>query len=571
MLASKILAPTLRDVPAEAEIISHQLLLRAGFIRKSASGVYTLLPLGYRVVAKINEIVREEMNKAGGQELCLPIIQPAELWLESGRWHVYGEELFRLKDRHNRDFCLGPTHEEIITDLVRKEVNSYKQLPLLLYQIQNKYRDERRPRFGLMRSREFIMKDLYSFDRDKEGLEVSYQKMFQAYTNVFRRCGLNFRPVEADSGAIGGSSSHEFVVLAGSGEVEIVYCPKCDYAANVERAQAVVEEVPAAGLQELEKVSTPNIKTIDQISDFLGVSPKQCLKTLIYIADEKPIAVVVRGDREVNEIKLKNELDCLELELAQDEQVKELAGVSVGSLGPVGLKGIPVYLDEEATRIVNGVAGANEEDHHVKNVNFPRDFQAKVIGDFRLVRAGDKCPECHEILASARGIEVGQVFKLGTKYSEAMEATFLDEHGQKRYMVMGCYGIGITRTMAAAVEQNFDEHGIIWPMSIAPFHVVIVPVSNKDEQQMEIAEELYQQLLAKGIEVILDDRDGRAGVKFADADLIGYPLRITVGKKSVNEGTVDIKIRRDGTEMAVKLDEVTAHIQSLIEKEMCNL
>lgn len=568
MLASKILAPTLRDVPAEAEIVSHQLLLRAGFIRKSASGVYTLLPLGYRVVAKINEIVRDEMNKAGGQELCLPIIQPAELWLESGRWHVYGDELFRLKDRHQRDFCLGPTHEEIITDLVRKEVNSYKQLPLLLYQIQNKYRDERRPRFGLMRSREFIMKDLYSFDRDEEGLEVSYQKMFQAYTNVFRRCGLNFRPVEADSGAIGGSSTHEFVVLAGSGEVEIVYCPSCDYAANVERAKTVVEDAPVAELQDLEKVSTPNIKTIDQITDFLGISPKECLKTLIYIADEKPVAVVVRGDREVNEIKLKNELDCLALELAQDEQVKELAGVSVGSLGPVGLKGIPIYLDEEASKVVNGVAGANEEDYHIKNVNFPRDFEAEVVGDFRLVRAGDKCPTCHAVLASARGIEVGQVFKLGTKYSEAMEATFLDEHGQKRYMVMGCYGIGITRTMAAAVEQNFDEHGIIWPLSIAPFHVVIVPVSNKDEKQMAIAEKIYHSLVAKGIEVILDDRDGRAGVKFADADLIGYPLRITVGKKSVNEGTVDIKIRRDGTEMSVQLDEVTDHIQSLIEKGM---
>ncbi|HHW08039.1 MAG TPA: proline--tRNA ligase [Clostridia bacterium] len=568
MLASRLLAPTLREVPAEAEIVSHQLLLRAGFIRKSTSGVYTLLPLGYRVVTKIMQIVREEMDAAGGQEIGLPIIQPAELWLESGRWHVYGDELFRLKDRHNRDFCLGPTHEEIITDLVRKEVSSYKQLPLLLYQIQNKYRDERRPRFGLMRSREFIMKDLYSFDRDEAGLEVSYQKMFDAYTNVFTRCGLRFRPVEADSGAIGGSSTHEFVVLAGSGEAEIVYCTSCDYAANVERGEAVVEEVMPGALHEVEKVATPGIKTIEQVSSFLQVSPRECLKTLIYLADGKPVAVVVRGDREVNEIKLKNKLGCLALELAPDTQVKELTGVSAGSLGPVGLKGIPVYLDEEAAGIVNGVAGANEEDYHLKHVNYPRDYAVELVGDFRTVRAGDKCPKCHGELASARGIEVGQIFKLGTKYSKAMEATFLDEQGQKRYMVMGCYGIGITRTMAAAVEQNYDEHGIIWPLSIAPFHVVIVPASNKEERQVEIAGEIYRRLTAHGIEVVLDDRNERAGVKFADADLIGYPLRVTVGKKTVSEGTVDIKMRRDGQEVTVKVDEVTDWIQSFMAEEV---
>ena len=567
MLASKIFTPTLRDVPAEAEIVSHQLLLRAGFMRKSTAGVYTILPMGHRVINKIIKIVEEEMNKADGQELYLPIIQPAELWLESGRWHVYGPELFRLKDRHNRDFCLGPTHEEIITDLVKKEVSSYKQLPLLLYQIQNKYRDERRPRFGLMRSREFIMKDLYSFDRDEEGLDISYQKMFDAYTNVFKRCGLKFRPVEADSGAIGGNRSHEFVVLAGSGEAEIVYCESCDYAANVERAEAVNAGInPDANPEKMSKVATPNIKTIQEISDFLQVSPEQCLKTLVYLADGKPVAVVVRGDREVNEIKLKNKLDCLELELARDDVVLELSGVPVGSLGPVGLKGVPVYLDEEASLVVNGVAGANEVDHHLLNVNYPRDYQAQLVGDFRLVSAGDKCPVCQAELSSARGIEVGQVFKLGTKYSEAMDATFVDEHGQRQYMVMGCYGIGITRTMAAAVEQNYDENGIIWPLAIAPFQVAIVPVSNKDEAQMKAAFSIYRELLNKGIEVILDDRDERAGVKFADADLIGYPLRITVGKKTVKEGTVDIRVRRDGTEMTVPLEQVEQEVMTLIER-----
>lgn len=568
MLASRLLAPTLRETPAEAEIVSHQLLLRAGFIRKSTAGVYTLLPLGYRVVTKIMQIVREEMDAAGGQEIALPIIQPAELWLESGRWYVYGPELFRLKDRHNRDFCLGPTHEEIVTDLVRKEVSSYKQLPLLLYQIQNKYRDERRPRFGLMRSREFIMKDLYSFDRDEAGLEVSYQKMFEAYSNVFRRCGLRFRPVEADSGAIGGSTTHEFVVLAGSGEAEIVYCTSCDYAANVERAEDSLAEAPQARLQAVEKVSTPGIKTIEQVSGFLQVSPQQCLKTLIYLADDKPVAVVVRGDREVNEVKLKNKLDCLSLELAQDDKVKELVGVSVGSLGPVGLQGIPIYLDEEAAGTVNAVTGANEEDYHLMNVNYPRDFAVEMVGDFRTVRAGDLCPKCRGELASARGIEVGQIFKLGTKYSKAMEATFLDEQGQRQYLVMGCYGIGITRTMAAAVEQNYDENGIIWPVSIAPYHMVIVPASNKEEKQMEIAWELYRELGAKRIEVVLDDRNERAGVKFADADLIGYPLRVTVGKKTVNEGTVDIKVRRNGQEVTVRVEEVADWVQSFLAREV---
>ncbi|MFA5536173.1 MAG: proline--tRNA ligase [Bacillota bacterium] len=566
MRLSKMLVPTLRDVPAEAEIISHQLLLRAGYMRKVAAGVYTLLPMGLRVVEKITQIVREEMNKAGGQELYLPIIQPAELWLKSGRWHVYGDELFRLKDRHGREFCLGPTHEEIITDLVKKEVNSYKQLPLLLFQIQNKYRDERRPRFGLMRGREFIMKDLYSFDKDEEGLEKSYQKMYQAYTNIFSRCGLGFRAVEADSGAIGGNRSHEFVVLAGSGEAEIVYCESCDYAANVERAEGViVEDLGREQVLPLDKVATPGVKTILDLIEFMQISIEKTLKTLVYLADSEPVAVVVRGDRDVNEIKLKNEIGCLELELPGEDLLESLGGVHVGSIGPVSLENIPIYLDREAASIANGVTGANEPEMHYINLNYPRDYKATVVGDFIQVRAGDPCPLCQRPLSSARGIEVGQVFKLGTVYSKSMGATFLDEKGDTCEMVMGCYGIGVTRTMAAAVEQNYDENGIIWPRSIAPFQVAIIPVSSKDEQQCKNAERIYERLQAERIECLLDDRDERAGVKFMDADLNGYPFRITVGKKTIQKGTVDIKNRRSGLETTVKIEDLVGELQKMLK------
>ncbi len=566
MRLSKMLVPTLRDVPAEAEIISHQLLLRAGYMRKVAAGVYTLLPMGLRVVEKITQIVREEMNKAGGQELYLPIIQPAELWLKSGRWHVYGDELFRLKDRHGREFCLGPTHEEIITDLVKREVNSYKQLPLLLFQIQNKYRDERRPRFGLMRGREFIMKDLYSFDKDELGLEESYQKMYQAYTNIFSRCGLGFRAVEADSGAIGGSRSHEFVVLAGSGEAEIVYCENCDYAANVERAEGViVENFNKEQILPLDKIATPGVKTIPDLVEFMQIPIEKTLKTLVYLADSKPIAVVVRGDREVNEIKLKNEIGCLELELPKEGVLEDLTGVYVGSIGPVSLANIPIYLDREASLIINGVTGANEAEMHYINLNYSRDYKAAVVSDFIQVRAGDPCPLCHFALTSARGIEVGQVFKLGTVYSKSMGATFLDERGNTCDMVMGCYGIGVTRTMAAAVEQNYDENGIVWPQSIAPFQVAIIPVSNKDEEQNKNAEKIYEELLCAGIECLLDDRDERAGVKFMDADLNGYPLRVTVGKKTVQEGTVDIKNRRSGIEVTVNIENLLGELLKMLK------
>ncbi|GAW94311.1 proline--tRNA ligase [Calderihabitans maritimus] len=566
MRVSQLLAPTLREDPAEAEVVSHRLMLRAGFIRKAAAGVYTYLPLGYRVLQKIMNIIREEMNKAGGQELLLPIIQPAELWQQTGRWDVYGEEMFRLNDRHGRAFCLGPTHEEIITDLVKNEINSYKQLPLLLYQIQNKYRDEKRPRFGLMRGREFIMKDLYSFDKDEEGMKISYQKMYDAYSNVFRRCGLEFRAVEADPGAIGGGTSHEFMVLADSGEAVVVYCEKCDYAANREKACAKPDIYEKEEMQPLELVHTPEVRTIEEVAGFLQLSPKRLIKTLFYEADDRLICALIRGDREINEIKLKNTVGCLHLKLAADERVAAVVGAETGFVGPVGLEGIDIYADPEVAEMSNAVAGANKNGYHYLNVNPGRDFKVDMVVDLRLVQEGDSCPGCGTPLHATKGIEVGQVFQLGTKYSEAIGAKYHDEHGEERLMVMGCYGIGVSRTMAAAIEQNHDKDGIIWPVAIAPFHVVVIPVSTKEEEQVQVAEQLYQELLDAGIEVVIDDRADRAGVKFKDADLIGYPLRLTVGKRTIEEGTVDIKVRRTGEEMAVPVARVTETVRQLLQE-----
>lgn len=556
MRMNNIFVPTLRSTPGEAEIASHKLLLRAGFIRRSSAGVYTYLPLAYRVLEKIKNIVRDEMNKAGGQEVMLPIIQPAELWMETGRWHVYGDEMFRLKDRHGRDFCLGPTHEEIITDLVRGEVNSYRQLPLLLYQIQNKYRDERRPRFGLMRGREFIMKDLYSFDVNEEALDVSYQKMYQAYTNIFTRCGLNFRPVEADSGAIGGNVTHEFMVLAESGEATIVYCDECNYAANVEIApcKPSIKAEIKEDLREKVKVHTPDVKTINEVAEFLEVKPEKCIKTLFYKADEELIVVLIRGDRTINEIKVQKVHPCYNLELASEEEIKNITGALPGSVGPIGLKNIKIYADLEIEHIINGVCGANEDDYHYINVN-ATDYQVEGYYDLRLIEMDDKCPKCNGQLQSARGIEVGQVFKLGTKYSESLKAKFLDVNGKEKPIHMGCYGIGVSRTLAAAVEQHNDENGIIWPKAIAPYLVTVIPVNNKDSQQMEYAEKIYTELQAKGIEVILDDRNERAGVKFKDADLIGFPIRITVGKKAIEEGIVEYKLRKESTVEEISMAE----------------
>ena len=565
MRMSQAMVPTLRSVPAEAEIISHQLLLRAGFIRKTAAGMYNYLPLGKRVLTKIETIVREEMDAAGGQEILMPITQPAELWIESGRWNAYGAEMIRLKDRHDREFCLGPTHEEVVTELVRNEVNSYRQLPLRLYQIQNKYRDERRPRFGLMRGREFIMKDLYSFDRDEAGLDASYKAMFDAYTRIFTRCGLTFRPVEADSGAIGGGYTHEFMVLADNGEATIVYCDHCDYAADIEIAPcAEPQEIPHEELRPIEKIATPNSKTIDAVGEFLHVPAEKCIKTLFVQADNELICVLLRGNSELNDVKLKRVHPCDSLEMAEPEFIKEKIGCSIGSLGPVGLKGIKIYADLEMKTVINGVCGANEEEYHYLNVNVGRDYQIEGYYDLRMMQPGEVCPHCGAVLKQARGIEAGQVFKLGTKYSKAMHATFLDENGKENIIQMGCYGIGVSRTMAAAVEQNYDEDGIIWPKTIAPYSVVIVPVSDKNADQMRIAEELYAAFTKAGIDTMLDDRAERAGVKFKDADLIGYPVRITVGKKAASEGLVEYKLRTEKEAADVAITDIIAKVQTFL-------
>lgn len=563
---SELFCPTLREVPSEAETVSHQLLLRAGYIRKAGAGIYSYLPLAQRVLRKIETIVREEMDRAGGQELLMPIIQPRELWEQTGRWDVYGDEMFRLVDRHQRHFALGPTHEEIITSLVDNDVHSYRDLPLLLYQIQNKYRDEIRPRFGLMRGREFIMKDLYSFDIDEEGLDISYRKMYDAYHRIFQRLKLQYRVVEADSGAIGGNESHEFVVLADTGESEIVYCENGDYAANVEKAACVYkdegnDEAPL----EMQKIHTPGMRTIKDLVEFTGQPEQRHVKTLTYYADGELVAAVLRGDRELNEIKLKQVLGCRELYMADDAAVREACGAGFGSLGPVGLN-IKVYADLEVAGMRNLTCGANEDDYHFINVNPGRDFVPEDYVDIRNAVEGDLCPVCGKPLQATRGIEVGHIFKLGTKYSEAMNATVLDQKGQAVPLVMGCYGIGISRTMAASIEQNHDENGIIWPMPIAPFQVIIVPVNAKKEDQMSTALALYNQLQEQGVEVLLDDRDERAGVKFKDADLIGIPVRITVGPKALQENQVEVKKRWENEIQHVAIDQVVDAILEIIHQ-----
>lgn len=561
MYQSKLYAPTLRETPAEAEVVSHQLLLRAGMIRKSAAGMYTYLPLAQRILAKIARIVREEMDREGGQELALPIVQPAEIWKESGRWEVYGDEMFRLEDRHHREFCLGPTHEEIITTVVKGDVRSYRDLPIRLYQIQNKYRDEIRPRFGLMRGREFIMKDLYSFDLDEAGLEESYQAMYRAYTKVFSRCGLQFRPVEADSGAIGGNASQEFMVLADTGEALIVYCDTCNYAANVEKATSRAEiPAPQGESQAKERVATPNQKTIEEVTEFLGIPARQTVKTLFYGCEDSErapryIAVLVRGDDQVNEIKLINLLGGKKIHLASAAEVHEVLGLPVGFVGPIDLTQVKIYADNLVREMHQVVVGANLEGYHYRNVEPDRDFPAVHYADLRTVRGGEGCPRCQGNLKEARGIEAGQIFKLGLKYSKSLNATYLDEKGQSQYMVMGCYGIGVSRTMAAAIEQNYDADGIKWPMAIAPYAIHIIAV-NPD--QLAVAGQIYQELTDHGIEVLLDDRDERAGVKFKDADLIGIPLRITVGPKGLAQNQVEVKYRQTGAQENWPLEEVVS-------------
>ena len=569
MKLSKMHIKTLREVPAEAEIPSHILLIRTGMIRKLASGIYGFMPFGWRSVRKIEDIIRSEMDKAGGQEIHMSAIQPAELWQESGRWFAYGPELWRVKDRNGRDFCLGPTHEEIFTDIIRNDVSSYRQLPMNLYQIQTKYRDEARPRFGLMRSREFIMKDAYSFDRDFEGLDKSYDDMYKAYEKIFTRCGLTFRPVEADTGAIGGSNSHEFTALSEVGESEIAYCEKCSMAATTERAQCVDAPADTEEMLPMEEVKTPGTKTIEAVADFLGMSQTKTIKALLFVTydeegnEKEYVAAFVRGDRELNMTKLINALNIPEhaIEFADEAKMSQKTGCVGGFTGPVGLHDCKVVVDSELTGLRNLCAGANKENYHVKNVNYGRDYKGDIVTDLKLLKEDDPCPVCGAPVKHARGIEVGQVFKLGTKYSQAMNAVYKDENQQDRLIVMGCYGIGVTRTLSAIVEQHHDENGIIWPMSVAPYHVIITLVKPGDETQEAVAEEIYSRLSDAGVEVLLDDRDERPGVKFKDADLLGIPVRITVGKRAP-EGVVEYKLRREAEKQEMSVSEaVTAAIE----------
>lgn len=567
MRFSKAFIPTRKEDPADAEVVSHKLLIRGGYMRMLSRGIYSFLPLGWRSVRKIEAIIREEMNAAGAQEVHMPTVQPAELWEESGRWSKYGPELLRFKDRKDSDYCLGPTHEEVITDLVRGELTSYKQLPANLYQIQTKFRDEPRPRFGLMRGREFVMKDAYSFDLDEEGALRSYDIMFEAYGRICDRMGFDWAAVEADTGNIGGSASHEFQVLAETGEDQIVSCPECGYAANVEKAEIEVvtaERDADIELGEYETVDTPDAGTIEEVSSFLDKPPTQFVKTLLYMADGDPLAVLMRGDHQVNEIKLNGllrdrGLEVDELRLAGDAEVQQITGAPVGFAGPVELD-VPIYADHGIKAMANFVVGANEADKHLVGVNWERDFAVKQFADLRRAREGDRCGRCGGTFESHRGIEVGHVFNLGTLYSEKMDATVLDENGKAQPMVMGCYGMGVTRILAAVVEQNHDQHGIIWPLPIAPYQVIILPLQMKNEHVVTAAEELYAELQAKGVEVIIDDRDLRAGNKFKDADLIGIPLRITVGSRGLDEGNIEYKPRTADDFELVDVDAIVDRI-----------
>jgi len=548
--------PTLKEAQADAEVVSHKLLTRAGMVRKLTSGIYIYLPLGLKAIEKTAAIVREEMNRAGALELSMPMVQPADLWQESGRWEFYGKELLRFQDRNGRDYCLGPTHEEVITDLVRGEVRSYRQLPINLYQIQTKFRDEIRPRFGLMRGREFIMKDAYSFDRDEAGADKSYWAMYEAYQQVFKRLGLRFRAVEADSGSIGGSFSHEFMVLADTGEDTIAACTGCEYAANVERAEVAAPAVPATlpVVGDIEEVATPGKHTVEDVCAFLGVPQTALVKTLILVADGKPVAALVRGDRELNDVKLKNLLKCDELELAAPELVQKVTGAPVGFAGPVGLNVERVFADHELLTSDGWIAGANKGDTHLRNVSLGRDAKIERYADLRVITPADACPRCGQPIELTRGIEVGHVFKLGTKYSEPLKCTFLDEDGKEKVMIMGCYGIGVSRVVASCIEQNHDADGIVFPPPIAPYEAVLCCLDPKNGDTLGKAEEFYAELKAQGVDVILDDRDERPGVKFKDADLVGMPLQLVVGGKGLARGIVEAKDRRTGekTELPVE-------------------
>ena len=569
MLFSRLLIPTLKENSAEAEAVSHRLLLRAGMIRKLASGIYNYLPLGLRVLRKVERIVREEMDRAGAQEVLMPAVQPAELWQESSRWQVYGKELLRFQDRHGRDCCFGPTHEEVITDLVRKEVHSYRQLPLNFYQIQVKFRDEIRPRFGLIRGREFIMKDAYSFDADEAGAEACYRRMYDAYNRIFSRCGLSFKVVEADSGPIGGSFSHEFMVLADTGEDLLASCTSCDYAANLEKAEVALapgSPDPPAG-DAPEAVPTPNVRTVEEVAAFLKVRPADIVKTLIYETDNGPVAVLIRGDHEVNEVKVKNLLGVTDLMLAGLIRVQELTGAEVGFAGPVGLK-LPIYADQAVARMSAMVTGANRDNYHLKNVHPQRDLNILKGEDLRSLTVQDPCPRCQGALTILHGIEVGHIFKLGLKYSKALKATFLDADGKEQYLYMGCYGIGVSRIVAAAIEQGHDANGIIFPVALAPFQVGLIPIALNDQAVWGCVEKLHADLEAAGVEVLLDDRDERPGVKFKDCDLLGLPFRVVVGAKALAQGNAEVRHRRAPDNLMVPLQDLIPYLKDQIAQEL---
>lgn len=564
---SRYLMPTTKETPSDAEVASHRLMLRAGLIRKVASGIYTYLPAGLRVMRKVERIIREEMDRAGAQEVLMPAVVPAELWQESGRWEAYGKELLRFRDRADREFCLGPTHEEVITDLVRREIRSYRQLPANFYQIQDKFRDEIRPRFGLMRGREFFMKDAYSFDADEAGAERSYRKMYDAYFRIFRRMGLSFRAVEADTGSIGGSSSHEFMVIADSGEDAIVSCTACEYSANVEKAECSpgpVAESEGRRDGSPRKVSTPGKRTIGEVSAFLGIDPGALLKTLVFESDRGDAAVVLSGRYEVNEVKVKNLLGADWVRLASEERVRELTGAPSGYAGPVGLS-MRILADHSVRGIGTGATGANEKDAHLVEVVPGRDFEPEVYADLRMATEEDRCPRCGGPLCFSRGIEVGHIFRLGSKYSKALSAAYLDSDGKEKLMVMGCYGIGVGRTVAAAIEQNHDEDGIIWPVSIAPFEVCLLPLNRKHDGLAREAERVGRELSGRGIEVLLDDREERPGIKFKDADLTGIPIRVTFGEKNFQAGFAEIRDRRtrgtERVELPALADRVDAEVR----------
>jgi prolyl-tRNA synthetase len=569
MRYSNYFIPTIKETPADAEVISHQLMLRAGMIRKVAAGIYNYLPLGLRTIRKVEQIIREEMNRAGAIEVLMPVTTPAELWQESGRWEKYGKELLRFKDRKESEFCMGPTHEETVTDIIRRDVRSYRQMPLNLYQVQTKFRDEIRPRFGLMRGREFIMKDAYSFDVDSAAADISYDKMYNAYRRIFERCGLNFRAVEADTGSIGGSSSHEFMVLADSGEDAIVSCAACDYAANMEKAEArQIPVVDHAEPRQLERVATPEKRSIEEVATFLNAATTGLVKTLVFLADDEPVLALLRGDHDLNEIKLKNLLGCETLEMAPDAVVEKVTGAPVGFAGPVGLK-VKIVTDHTVAGMKNFIVGGNEKDVHLTNANLGRDFSVGRFADIRNVVPGDSCPRCSDgVMEIWRGIEVGHVFKLGTKYSESLKATYLDANGKEKIIVMGCYGIGVGRSVAACIEQNHDGDGIIFPIPIAPFHCIVSAVNAKDEAVMAASEQIYTELTAAGVETLLDDRDERPGSKFKDADLIGIPLRIVVGSKNLVEGKVELKHRRGGEVELLPIAEAVAKVKQMVAEAL---